>query len=115
MKKIILIISLSLVLLGCSSTNNNQESKPNTNQDIVESDVLELTMDELAQFDGKNGNKAYVAVDGDIYDVTGNRKWLNGEHENGITAGKDLTDLILDSPHGKDILKDFKVIGKLVD
>ena len=114
---IFIILSLSLVLFGCSTPNTNEEpSTPSTGDNTeVESELLELTLEELAQFDGKGDNKAYVAVDGNIYDVTGNRKWLDGEHEQGMTAGKDLSEFISSAPHGKDILKQFTIVGKLVE
>lgn len=117
MKKPILILSISLILFGCSTPISNAEPSTPSNGDNteVESELLELTVEELAQFDGKNGNKAYVAVDGNIYDVTGNRKWLDGEHERGMTAGKDLSEFISSAPHGKEILKQFKIVGKLVE
>lgn len=115
MKKIFLILSFSLILFACSTPSTTVEPKPNDNTDVVESEILELTIEELAQYDGKNGNKAYVAIDGDIYDVSGNRKWLNGEHEKGMTAGKDLSEFISSAPHGKDILKEFTIIGKIVE
>ena len=75
---------------------------------------LELTLAELAQYNGKDGNPAYVAVDGIIYDVTDLPKWKNGEH-NGYTAGQDLTDIIKNkSPHGLAKLEGVPVVGKLV-
>lgn len=116
MKKLILILSISLILFGCSTTTPNEPSTPSPEDNSeVETELLELTLEELAEFDGKEGRKAYVAVDGDIYDVTGNRKWLNGEHEQGMTAGKDLSEFISSAPHGKDILKQFTIVGKLVE
>lgn len=116
MKKLILILSISLILFGCSTTTPNEPSTPSPEDNsVVETELLELTLEELAEFDGKDGRKAYVAVDGDIYDVTGNRKWLNGEHEQGMTAGKDLSEFISSAPHGKDILKQFTIVGKLVE
>ena len=36
---------------------------------------LELTLEELAKFNGKDGNPAYVAVDGIIYDVSASPAW----------------------------------------
>ena len=75
---------------------------------------LELTLAELAQYNGKDGNPAYVAVDGVIYDVTNLPKWKNGEH-NGYTAGQDLTDIIKNkSPHGVSKLEGVPVVGTLV-
>lgn len=76
--------------------------------------TLELTLDQLKQYDGKNGNPAYVAVDGVIYDLTNVPQWKNGEH-NGYSAGNDLTDIIKNkSPHGVKQLKGIPIVGKLV-
>jgi Predicted heme/steroid binding protein len=80
----------------------------------AENGTLELTLDQLKQYDGKNGNPAYVAVDGVIYDVTDVPQWKNGEH-NGYSAGNDLTDAIKNkSPHGVKQLNGVPVVGKLV-
>ena len=77
--------------------------------------TLELTLEQLKQYDGQNGNPAYVAVDGVIYDMTNVSEWKNGEH-NGYTAGQDLTDIIKNkSPHGVSKLNGVPVVGKLVD
>ncbi len=73
-----------------------------------------FTLAELAAFNGKNGQPAYVAVDGTVYDVTNNKAWKNGQHQ-GYAAGIDLTEAIKAAPHGADILKDVPVVGKLVD
>ena len=63
----------------------------------------------------KNGNPAYVAVDGVIYDVTDVRQWQNGDH-NGFEAGKDLTDEIKNvSPHGVSKLDLVPAVGVLSD
>jgi len=76
---------------------------------------LELTLDQLKQYDGKNGNLAYVAVDGIIYDVSNVAKWKNGDH-NGYSAGNDLTDIIKNvSPHGVKNLEGLPIVGKIVD
>ena len=76
--------------------------------------TLELTLDQLKQYDGKNGNPAYIAVDGILYDVTNVGQWSNGKH-NGYTAGKDLTDAIKNkSPHGTSKLNGVPIVGKLI-
>lgn len=76
--------------------------------------TLELTLDQLKQYNGKDGNPAYIAVDGVIYDVTNDRHWKSGTHE-GYSAGKDLTDAIKGkSPHGTSVLEGVPVVGKLV-
>jgi predicted heme/steroid binding protein len=126
MKKIIVFISISLILFGCSTSTPavNQPTTPNSDPTIdeatgltidTETGLLQMTVEELAQFNGKDGAKAYVAVDGNVYDVTGNRKWLDGNHEKGMSAGRDLSEFISSAPHGKDILKQFTIVGKIVE
>ncbi len=73
---------------------------------------LELTVEELAAYNGQGGKPAYVAISGVIYDVSNVGAWKNGKH-NGYEAGKDLTDVIAKAPHGESVLKDLKVVGKL--
>jgi len=81
----------------------------------AETGTLELTLAELAKYNGKDGQPAYVAVDGVIYDVSAYPKWKNGEH-NGYSAGNDLTEIIkTKSPHGVAKLKGVPVVGKLID
>lgn len=83
----------------------------------VDPEILELTLEELAKYNGQDGNPAYVAIDGTIYDVTDSPKWSNGKHRSvkGVEAGNDLTEKIKSlSPHGTKILEDYPVVGKLV-
>lgn len=76
--------------------------------------TLELTLDQLKQYNGKNGNPAYIAVDGILYDVSNVSQWKNGGHE-GYSAGNDLTDAIKNSsPHGTSKLNGVPVVGKLI-
>lgn len=77
-----------------------------------EAPALELTAEELAAYDGTDGRKAYVAVNGTIYEVTDVSAWAGGQH-NGNVAGKDLTDAIKNSPHGEKVLEKLTVVGKL--
>ncbi len=77
------------------------------------SGFLYFTPSELSAYNGQDGEPAYVAVDGVIYDVSAFREWKRGEHH-GHSAGKDLSKQIKRSPHGKAILKRAKIVGKLV-
>jgi predicted heme/steroid binding protein len=72
-----------------------------------------MTISELAKFDGKDGNKAYVAVDSIIYDVSNVKPWKGGEH-NGHKAGTDLSNEIKKAPHGYKPIKKLPKVGKLI-
>lgn len=74
--------------------------------------IPNFTLTELAKYDGQNGHKAYVAVDGVVYDMTLLGSWKNGQHH-GVSAGTDLTAVFSKSPHAKSILKLAKVVGTL--
>jgi predicted heme/steroid binding protein len=74
------------------------------------------TLQELANYDGKNGNKCLVAVDGDVYLIEGFALWQNGEHiPSGGRArcGLDLSEVINESPHGRSKLQLLKKVGTL--
>ncbi|WP_051350657.1 cytochrome b5 domain-containing protein [Caloramator sp. ALD01] len=89
--------------------------KCNLIKEIIKDERAELilTKDELLKFDGSNGNPAYVAIDGIIYDVTKNKTWLDGVHF-GLVAGRDLTDEINSCHDNKEaILSKLTPVGKL--
>lgn len=74
-----------------------------------------FTKDELAKYNGQNGQPAYVAVKGVVYDVSGKAAWQGGKHH-GNLAGRDLTDVLDNqSPHGDRVLKGLPVVGKLAE
>lgn len=77
--------------------------------------MKELTKQELATFNGQNGQPAYVAINGTVYDVSAKKGWTDGKHH-GNVAGQDLTATLFNkSPHKDKVLADLPVIGKLVD
>lgn len=82
---------------------------------VSEEGMLELTLEELKQYNGQDGQPAYVAVDGLIYDFTDVAAWTGGKHH-GNMAGNDLTDIIKNkSPHGLKVLEGKTVVGKIVE
>lgn len=73
-----------------------------------------FTRDELAKYNGQNGNPAYVAIGGTVYDVSNSPAWQNGQHH-GQQAGYDLTDVLYkDSPHKDRVLAKLPKVGVLV-
>ena len=74
------------------------------------------TLQELGQYDGKDGNKCMVAVDGDVYLIEGFALWKDGEHlPSGGRArcGLDLSEVINESPHGRSKLQLLQKVGTL--
>lgn len=122
MKKHILVLamlmSILLVTTACGSTAKKNDANPVSQDTATATETeapvdLELTLDELSKYNGMDGQPAYIAVDGIIYDVTDSLKWKNGKH-NGFQAGNDLTDKIKNvSPHGLKVLERLNKVGTL--
>jgi predicted heme/steroid binding protein len=116
MKKIFVVISLILVLMmsGCSSskTQSGGSSSSSSSSSKSTSTSKVFTLAQLKTYDGQNGSSAYVAIDGVVYDVTNSPKWQNGQHH-GNSAGEDLSSVIDSSPHGRNVLANLPVVGKL--
>lgn len=70
-----------------------------------------FTKEQLSRYDGKNGNPAYVAIDGKVYDASS--VFRNGLHY-GYSAGQDLSKEF----HGKhpdQFLNKLRLIGAYAD
>lgn len=70
-----------------------------------------FTLDELEEHNGKDGQPAYVAYEGKVYDVTGSKLWRNGVHVRAHHAGEDLSSNMVAAPHGDDVMERFEVVG----
>lgn len=79
-----------------TTSNSNQSKK--------------FTTAELAQYNGQDGQPAYVAIDGTIYDVSS--LFIGGVHF-GHVAGKDLTGAFY-AQHVKSQIAKYPVVGTLV-
>lgn len=101
-----------------SEDDDSMEHEDSDEDSMDDEDGNELkvfTLEELSTFNGLDGKPAYVAVDGVVYDFTNLGAWRNGKH-NGFTAGKDLTDEIINvSPHGVKNLEGVPIVGSLVE
>lgn len=94
----LIAIVIGMALSGCGSSAKT--TPPVTKQQQQANNATGLntfTLDELKKYDGQNGNPAYAAVDGKVYDVTNAAQWKNGMHK-GYKAGRDLTKEIKVSP-----------------
>ncbi len=74
----------------------------------------DLTADDLIQFDGKEGQPAYIAYKHQIYDVTTSNFWERGVHLGRHKAGRELTEMLSQAPHGEEKVLELPKIGKLI-
>lgn len=72
-----------------------------------------MTREELSKFDGQNGQLAYVAVGGIIYNVSDSPLWTEGNHEGVHQAGHDLSLELKTAPHVAALIERFPSVGRL--
>ena len=108
------LLSVVFVFAACESKTQTTTADTTTPEETKQDEKV-FTLKELSQFDGKDGRLAYVAVDGVVYDVSEKPLWAGGEHQSKVSAGRDLSEAILTSPHGKSKLKDLPIVGKLAE
>jgi len=89
------------------STEGESAGNSNLNSSVTEKT---FTLAELAKYDGNGGNPAYVAVDGDVYDLTA--VFRSGSHFSHY-AGTELTNAFY-TRHVKNALSKYPIIGQLV-
>jgi predicted heme/steroid binding protein len=73
-----------------------------------------ITLQELAENNGKNGKPTYIAHQGKVYDVSNSAFWMEGDHMGSHEAGKDLTSEIELAPHSEEVKKRTVLVGTLV-
>jgi len=134
-KLMVMMIALALMAVffaGCGDNGATEPEDEVADEEVVveepsqEEDMAEepaddedtFTLAELAEFDGMEGRPAYVAIDGVVYDITGSALWPEGEHSPcglDAMAGRDLSEVIGESPHGRDIFIEngIPVVGTL--
>ncbi len=72
-----------------------------------------FTHTDLLTFDGTGQKPTYIAVGGDVYDLSGSPAWKEGRHMGQHFAGRDLTDDLSAAPHGPEVIEKFKRVGTL--
>lgn len=76
--------------------------------------MQEFTVEEIARYNGKDGEKAYVVYNGKVYDVTESVFWSQGEHMGLHEAGNDLTEALdTEAPHESSALDTCPVVGTI--
>jgi predicted heme/steroid binding protein len=74
----------------------------------------DLTAEQLASYDGKEGRPAYFGFEGKLYDASASKLWKQGVHMGRHNAGMDLTEALKLAPHGSDKIAAMPGVGTLV-
>jgi predicted heme/steroid binding protein len=64
----------------------------------------------LQAFDGNNESPAFIAYNGQVYDMSALKLWKKGTHMK-HQAGRDLTDFLPKAPHGEEKLETVPIVG----
>jgi predicted heme/steroid binding protein/uncharacterized membrane protein len=75
--------------------------------------MKEFDLEELEQYNGKDGKPVYIAHQDRVIDVSASRLWKTGMHMNRHRAGHDLTTDIQAAPHGLEVLDRYPQVGLL--
>jgi predicted heme/steroid binding protein/uncharacterized membrane protein len=79
----------------------------------MQDELKEFSREELATFNGDNGQPVYIAYEGKVYDVSESKLWKPGLHMRRHQAGTDLTEEIGGAPHGIEVFEKFAQVGIL--
>ena len=88
--------------------------KAKRKEPAVSGNTGDLTPDDLAGYDGKDGRPAWFAFEGKIYDATQSPLWKQGVHMGRHNAGSDLTEALSLAPHGPEKVTAMTAMGRLV-
>ena len=133
-KYIFAVLALSIVVVGCNTatienTDDTDAISDEQLQDLPVSSSVggdevvsgDMTLEQMAMFDGKDGNRCYVAINGDIFDLSDSNLWANGAHTTSggrASCGQDLTDVLNNqaptSHRNNDYPSQFPKVGELV-
>ncbi len=75
--------------------------------------MKEFSQEELARYNGENGQPVYIAHQGKVYDVSASKMWRGGQHMKRHNAGQDLTTDLQAAPHDGAVLERYPQIGTL--
>lgn len=110
-KMLILLLALFLMACGNNTVNENMNMNMEDEEDEVEVAEVVFNAETLSQYNGLDGEKAYIAIDGIVYDVSEEPLWMDGIHHGRFKAGNDLTDNMKNAPHGLSKLTGLTKVG----
>jgi predicted heme/steroid binding protein/uncharacterized membrane protein len=79
----------------------------------MEGKLKEFGREELAKFNGEDGQPVYIAYEGKVYDASESKLWKTGVHMRRHKGGIDLSEELGGAPHGVEVLKRLPQVGIL--
>lgn len=121
---IAMILTCTFAFMGCQNNQSSATdstaasgSSSESSSEVTAAELMIFTREELTKYTGKDGTRAYIAIDGKVYDVTDVPQWKDGGHVGGkFEAGKDFTDELKNlAPHGASKMDGVPIVGTLTD
>ena len=106
-------VQTRLVELRTEINSSTKQATPPESGKASGPELKKFTAEELKQFNGQDGNPAYFAFEGKVYDVSASGFWGGGSHMAAHDAGKDLTQALKSAPHGEEVFGKVKQVGVL--
>lgn len=76
--------------------------------------MQQFSEEELRHYNGQDGMPAYIAYNGQVYDVTLSKFWKEGSHFKKHFAGHDLTAEMANAPHSDEVFASYPCVGRFV-
>ena len=110
---LVLVFISAMLIIACSKEKSSGSTSDTSTSKVADEDLPVFTAEDLAKYNGKEGQPAYVAYEGKVYDVTNISAWKGGTHQKKFEAGKDYTEILNDqAPHSSDNLtENAPVVG----
>lgn len=108
------IIVSSLAVLGYMLYFRTSSQKTALSSQTAGVSNKGISLAEVEQHTGREGNSCWVVVDNTVYEISGFALWADGVHAPSggrARCGKDLTSVIGESGHGRSVLKLLKIVG----
>jgi predicted heme/steroid binding protein/uncharacterized membrane protein len=76
--------------------------------------MQQFSEEELRQYNGRDGMPAYIAYNGQVYDVTSSKFWKEGTHFKKHFGGCDLSAEMANAPHSDEVFENYPCIGVFI-
>lgn len=73
--------------------------------------MMEFDLNEVADYNGKDGKPVYIVYEGKVYDVSESKLWKGGSHMRRHAAGADLSGDFSAAPHGVEVFERYPQVG----